>query len=71
MINTVDMYLKNSGYKMTKSYKGQGFLKLHRVGVYSQVEYFTADDKFSHILTSFVDQKEAEAYINNACGVKA
>lgn len=71
MIDTVEMFLKNSGYKMAVSYKGDGELRLHRTGVYSQVEYFTAEGKFSHIITRFVDQKEAEAYINNACGVTA
>lgn len=71
MINTVEMFLKNSGYKMAKSYKGNGELRLHRVGIYSQVEYFNAEGKFSHIITRFVDQKEAESYINTACGATA
>lgn len=57
-----------SGYKLIKSYKGDGTLRLHRVGVHSQVEYFTEAGKFSHILRSFTDQNEAEAFINKACG---
>jgi hypothetical protein len=68
-LNHVEMYLANSGYKYAKSYKGGGELRLHRVGVHSQVEYFDKDGKFSHIITSFVNQDEAQTFIDNACEV--
>lgn len=53
-----------SGYKRSVPYKN-GTLRLHRVGVYSHVEYFHLDT-FGHIVETFLTEEEANKFIDDA-----